>query len=98
VLSNLALQVESVTIGWQIYGLARQTRSVEQSALLVGFVGLAQFVPLFLLSFTAGAMADAHDRRTIMLFCLAAEIACAMLLAGHAMHAKVSSTMYSSII
>jgi hypothetical protein len=56
--SALAVQAESVTIGWQVYTVARHSRSVEQSAFLVGMVGLAQFVPLFLLSFIAGATAD----------------------------------------
>ena len=40
-LVDAAVQIEAVTIGWQIYALARETRSVEESALLVGMVGLA---------------------------------------------------------
>src|ERR1700685_3017954 len=67
--STLAVQAESVTIGWQVYTVARHARSVEQSALLVGMVGLSQFVPLFLLSFIAGATADRHDRRALLLIC-----------------------------
>jgi hypothetical protein len=51
--STLAVQAESVTIGWQVYTVARHTQSVEQSAFLVGMVGLAQFVPLFLITFIA---------------------------------------------
>ncbi|HUE24199.1 MAG TPA: MFS transporter [Bryobacteraceae bacterium] len=39
--SDLALQAESVTIGWQVYTVARHGRSVEQSAFLVGMVGPA---------------------------------------------------------
>jgi MFS family permease len=79
--STLAVQAESVTIGWQVYTVARHTQSVEQSAFLVGMVGLAQFVPLFLLTFIAGATADRHDRRVIILACTAAEIACVLVLA-----------------
>ncbi len=79
--SALAVQAESVTIGWQVYTIARQSRSVEESALLVGMVGLAQFVPLFLLTLVAGAMADSRDRRAIMMACTAAEIVCALGLA-----------------
>src|SRR5580658_970475 len=67
--STLATQSESVTIGWQVYTLARHTRSVEQSAFLVGMVGLAQFVPNFLLALLAGATADRRDRRGIILTC-----------------------------
>src|SRR5512141_1482871 len=76
----LAVQAESVTIGWQVYAAARHSRSVEQSALLVGMVGLAQFGPLFVLSLVGGATADRRDRRAIMLGCLGIEIACVLAL------------------
>jgi MFS family permease len=79
--SALAVQAESVTIGWQVYTVARHSRSVEQSAFLVGMVGLAQFVPLFLLSFIAGATADRGDRRRILLACTGVEIGCVLALA-----------------
>jgi MFS family permease len=84
--STLAVQAESVTIGWQVYTVARHTQSVEQSAFLVGMVGLAQFVPLFLLTFIAGATADRRDRRAIILACTAVEIACVLVLAVLALH------------
>src|SRR5277367_3173767 len=84
--STLAVQAESVTIGWQVYTIARQARSVEQSAFLVGMVGLSQFVPLFLLTFLAGATADRCDRRAIMLICTGVEIACVIALAVLSLH------------
>ena len=82
VLSTLAVQAESITLGWQVYTLARKTHSVAQGAFLVGMVGLAQFLPLFCLTLLAGATADRHDRRTIMLSCIAVEIVCVLALAG----------------
>jgi MFS family permease len=85
--STLAVQAESVTIGWQVYTLARHARTVEQSAFLVGMVGLAQFVPLFLLTFIAGATADRHDRRAIILLCTGVEILCVLALAVLALRA-----------
>ena len=90
VLTTLAVQAESVTIGWQVYTVARRTHSVEQGAFLVGMVGLAQFLPLFALTFVAGAVADRADRRAIILACLGAELACALGLAALALHAGVS--------
>jgi MFS family permease len=84
--STLAVQAESITIGWQVYTVARHSRSVEQSAFLVGMVGLSQFVPLFLLSLIAGATADRHDRRAIMLTCTAVEIVCVLGLAIFSLH------------
>jgi MFS family permease len=89
---TLAVQAESITIGWQVYTLARHSRSVDQSAFLVGMLGLVQFVPLFFLTFIAGAAADRHDRRTIMLVCLSAEIACVLALAILARSASPSLT------
>jgi MFS family permease len=85
VLATLAVQAESVTIGWQVYTVARRTAGVEQSALLVGMVGLVQFVPLFLLTPLAGATADRHDRRKVMLACLCAEMVCAAALCAVAL-------------
>src|SRR5580658_2237908 len=89
-LSTLAVQAESVTIGWQVYTVARHARSVEQSALLVGMVGMSQFVPLFLLSFIAGATADRCDRRAIMLACMGFEIVCVLALAVLSRHPSPS--------
>jgi len=85
IFSTLAVQAESATLGWQVYTLARHTRTVEQSAFLVGMVGLVQFVPLFILTLIAGATADRRDRRAIMLICTAVEIACALALAVFAL-------------
>ena len=72
-LVNIAVQIEAVTIGWQIYSLGRETRSIGESAFLVGMVGLVQFVPMFLLTLWAGSLADRHSRRTIVLISLGVE-------------------------
>ena len=88
--STLAVQSESVTIGWQVYTLARVSHGVEQSAFLVGMVGLAQFVPNFLLALIAGATADRRDRRGIILVCTGVEIGCVCGLAWLSMHPGAS--------
>ncbi|WP_158912996.1 MFS transporter [Caulobacter sp. S45] len=90
VLSTLAVQAESVTLGWQVYIIARHANGVAQSAFLVGMVGLAQFVPLFILTFIAGATADRRDRRTIMLVCTGIEIACVLALVALSLHPSPS--------
>ncbi len=77
-LVNIAVQVEAVTIGWQIYGLARLDRSIEQSAFLVGMVGLVQFLPLFALTLFAGLLADRMNRKTIVLCALVIEVMCVL--------------------
>jgi MFS family permease len=85
VIATFAIQAESITIGWQVYAIARLTHSVEQGAFLVGMVGLVQFLPLFALTFVAGAMADRHDRRGIILCCLGVEAICVLILAALAL-------------
>ncbi len=75
-----AAQIESVALGWQMYALARRTMSVEQSAFLVGMIGLAAFVPVFLLTLPAGEAADRYERRKVMLACLTGEMISAFVL------------------
>lgn len=57
---TLGIQVQSVAIGWQIY-----ERTGEMMDL--AWVGLAQFIPLALLSLPAGNIADRHDRKRILM-------------------------------
>ncbi|MBB5520008.1 MFS transporter [Amphiplicatus metriothermophilus] len=60
-------QMLAVAIGWQVYDLARLTRSIEESAFLLGLVGLVQFLPVLLLSLVGGQAADRFDRKTILI-------------------------------
>jgi MFS family permease len=55
-LATLGEQMLTVAIGWDIY-------SRTHSALMLGFVGLAQFAPVLALSLVAGHAADRFDRR-----------------------------------
>ena len=87
---TLGVQVESVAIGWQVYAIARTTRSVAESAFLVGMVGLVQFLPLFALTLIAGATADRRDRKKVVIACLAVQAVCAGALAFMALHPSPS--------
>ena len=79
--ATLAVQIQGVTIGWQVYTLARETGHNEgQGAFLLGMVGLAQFIPLFFLALTAGETADRHDRKMIMTAAIGVDIVCAAAL------------------
>lgn len=80
-LTTIATNAQAAAIGWQVYAIARLTRGVEESALMVGMVGLAQFAPLFLLALPAGETADRYDRRRILLVCLALQLCCSGALA-----------------
>src|ERR1700742_1456029 len=78
---SFAAQIQSVAMGWQMYAIARATRSVEESAFLVGMIGLAAFLPVFLLTLPAGETADRYDRKKVLLACFAGEILSVLILA-----------------
>jgi MFS family permease len=78
VLSQYAMML---VIGWQAYNIARETMSTSASAAQLGFIGLAQFIPLFLLTPVTGWTADHFDRRHIARWSLALQILCAGALA-----------------
>jgi MFS family permease len=73
--SVLAVQVESVAIGWQVYALTGST-------LALGYVGLAQFLPFVLFSLVGGHVADRFDRRKVLVLCHLGFLACSLALLG----------------
>lgn len=76
-LGVLGTVAQSVTMGWQVYDLARAERGIAESALFVGFLGLATFLPLFFLALPAGVVADRYSRKLILQACFAGEALCA---------------------
>ena len=68
-LGAFSSQIQAVAVGWQIYALTH-------SAAALGFVGLAQFLPMVAFIFPAGHAADQHNRRRIVITCQVIE-ACA---------------------
>lgn len=66
-------QIEAITLAWQVYHIARLTRSIEESAFMVGMVGLCQFLPMFALTLFAGNAADRYSRKAIVVWALVAE-------------------------
>ncbi len=52
----------AVAVGWHIYALSN-------SPLYLGLVGLAQFLPMFLLTLIVGQVADRYDRKKILRIC-----------------------------
>jgi MFS family permease len=58
-LAILAAEIQSVAVSWQIYSIAR-------TPLALGYVGLAQFLPMMACTIPAGHLADRFDRRRIL--------------------------------
>ncbi|MET0402292.1 MAG: MFS transporter [Cystobacter sp.] len=69
----LAMQIESVAIGWQVYELTG-------SALALGYTGLAQFLPFVAFALVGGQVADRVDRRAILVVCQCVMLLCSLLL------------------
>ncbi len=61
-----------VLIGYQTYDIARTDYGMDRpaAAFQLGLLGLAQFVPLFLLTPVAGLAADRFDRRHVAAFAM----------------------------
>jgi MFS family permease len=72
--STVAYEMQAVAIGWQVYDLTG-------SALALGLVGLAQFVPAFAFGLFAGHIADRFDRRRVVRLCQTIEASVLALLA-----------------
>lgn len=64
--SSIAFQMQAVAVGWQIYALTG-------SAWYLGLVGLAQFLPMFMLTLVVGHVADRYDRRLVARICQTVE-------------------------
>jgi MFS family permease len=72
-----------VIIGWQAYDIARSDYGMNerQAAFQLGMLGLAQFVPLALITPLAGWVADRYDRRAVAMLANGIDIFCALSLA-----------------
>jgi MFS family permease len=74
VLSSLAFQGSAVAIGWLVYDRTHNPYDL-------GFIGLFQFLPMLVLTFVAGHVADHFDRRRIGLIAQLVEAATMVFIA-----------------
>lgn len=79
----LALEMQSVAVGWQVYEITK--RPID-----LGYVGLAQFLPGFVLFLFAGHAADLFDRRKLLMWCYAGYALSSALLLAATRRAPVS--------
>ena len=70
-LASLGEQMVGVALGWQIYERTRST-------LALGYVGLAEILPILLLALPAGHFSDRYNRRTIALITKAGLAVCSL--------------------
>lgn len=73
-LATLALHMQTVAVGWQLYALTA-------SAFDLGLIGLVQFAPTIVLTLIVGQVADRYDRRLVVGICLVAQAGATVTLA-----------------
>src|SRR4051812_21431060 len=74
-LASVGTEMQAVAVGWELYD-----RTGSASAL--GLVGLAQFLPVFLLSLPAGHAADRYSRKALLIAAQAVTAAASLGLAA----------------
>ncbi|MBK6513010.1 MAG: MFS transporter [Polyangiaceae bacterium] len=70
-LSGIAMTSLRATVLWQVYDLTR-------SLALLGLVGLLSFLPAPIAALTGGVVADAYDRKRVVLIAQGVELVCAL--------------------
>ena len=70
---TLAIQIQAVAVGWQIY-------EITGDALSLGLIGLAEAIPAITVSLYAGHLADITERKKILMSCAATLLVCATTL------------------
>jgi MFS family permease len=71
--ATFAVQIIVVAIGWKVYDLTHDPMAL-------GYVGLMQFLPAFLLVLVTGTVADRVSRRLIIVVCFGVEAVAAIWL------------------
>lgn len=78
ILGTVAVQMQSVAIGWQVYAMTGNVYDL-------GMIGLAQFAPFLCLILFAGHVADVYNRRAIIICCYVAQLLCSLSLFAYTM-------------
>lgn len=91
-LGTLAVQMQSVAVGWQVY-------QITGSLFDLGLIGLAQFAPFLVLILWAGHVADRYDRRKIIVLCMLTQLlVSALLLAFTASGSRIVWPVFAVLV
>lgn len=87
---TLALQIQAVVVGWQIY-------AITKDALSLGLIGLTEAVPSIVVALYAGHVADTTSRKKIIVTCVLALLLCAVCLLLYTTQTNFFLTKYGVI-
>lgn len=90
-IASLCQQSLGVAVGWDIY-------ERTGSAMALGWVGLAQFVPVLVFFLPAGQLADRYDRRRIVAASLVIWVAASALLVASAWRGASVLSVYVALV
>ena len=71
---TIAMQMQSVIVGWQVYEITRDPLSL-------GLIGLAEAIPAISITLYAGHLVDIANRKKVLLIAIFCLILCSLLLA-----------------
>jgi MFS family permease len=92
IFSTLAVQMQSVAVGWQVYAITGEV-------LDLGLIGLAQFAPFVILVLPAGQVADRFERRRIISGCFLLQLTCALFLLGFSLSQQTATwPVFASLV
>ena len=84
---SLGTAAQGLAIGWEIYNRTNE-------ALALGFVGLAQAIPMLLFTLPAGYLADVFDRRKLMIISLVGATCTSLILGALSLYQMSIHWMY----
>ncbi|QDH16287.1 MFS transporter [Swingsia samuiensis] len=87
IFAQLSSATMTVALGWQMYALTHSIASL-------GYLGLAQFLPMIPLTFLSGHVADRFNRKNIVLTCQALEAFSTAILALAAFYHLLTPTLF----
>jgi MFS family permease len=87
---TLAIQIQAVVVGWQIY-------EITKDPLSLGLIGLAEAIPAMTVALYAGHLADITERKKIILSCASVLVICSMVLFYFTMKASTMVSLFGVV-
>ncbi|MCC4307558.1 MFS transporter [Alcanivorax marinus] len=89
--ASAAMQIQAIIVAWQVYALTRDPLSL-------GYVGLAQFLPMVVLLLPAGDLVDRVDRRLLLHFSWGVQALCSALLIALSWRADTDVRLFYAVL